>query len=59
VELSISPWPRMLSSFSHSITANVQTSVSILLSFPLAVYNFYCGLVEINVVVISIIIQLT
>ena len=45
--------------FLHSITANVQPSVSILLFSPLAVYNFYFGLVEINVLVITIIIQLT
>jgi hypothetical protein len=49
----------MLSSFSCRITANVQPSVSILLFSPLGVYNFYFGLVEINVVVITIIIQLT
>jgi len=49
----------MLSSVSHIIIANVQPSLSILLFSPLAVYNFYFGLVEINVVVITIIIQLT
>ena len=57
MELASWPWPRMLSSFSHSITVNVQTSVSIVLFSPLGVHNFYFGLVEINGVVITIIIQ--
>jgi hypothetical protein len=34
------PWPRMLSSFSHHITANVQPSVSVLLFCLQHIKNF-------------------